>query len=135
KIDVRDVGRVGDIDHVEVRTVPSVPGVELIARTDRQPAPRSEPEADGIPPAAAESEERHVGRRPLRPIVAIAVNRSRPPHPGTAIEEPAAVVVGSPSPRFVRDPRPAPVWLPDPAAGAIGNPAHGDGRRPNLAVV
>ena len=120
-IDVRDVG---DVHHGEARAVLPVPGEEAITRTDRQPAHRSE--SDGSSQVAAESEERHVGRRPHRPIV--AVNRSRPPHPGTSIEEPAAVVIGRPSPRFVRDPRPAPVRLPDPAAVAIGGPARGHDR-------
>src|SRR5206468_231448 len=103
----------------EVRTILSVPGVKVVTRTDWQPAHRPKRQVNRSSTVATESEERHVGRRPLGPIIASAVNRSRPPHPGTTLEDPTAVVVGSPAPRFERDPRPAPVRLPDPATGSI----------------
>src|SRR6185312_13409252 len=39
-----------------------------------------------------------------------------------APEEPAAIVIWSPAPRFIRNPGPAPVGFPNPASVVVGGP-------------
>src|ERR1035438_9999545 len=81
--------------------VPAPPWVEKVTRPDREPANRSPAEANAK--SAAESEERHIRRRPQRPVIRIPVHRSRPPSPGPVVLEPAAIVIRSPAPGLTRD--------------------------------
>src|SRR5690348_16163159 len=120
-VHVRDIGDVGNVHHVDAAPVP---GMEVIPGSNRQPADVAESETEAEAAMEAESKERYVRRRPHG--VVAGVHRSRPPAPGTAIKEPAAVVIRRPAPGLIRDPSPAVVGLPYPLAGAVRRPARAD---------
>ncbi len=95
--------------------------------------PKPKPNPTPTPASPAKSEEGHVRRRPDRAISAI--NRSRPPAPVPAINEPAAIVIRRPAPGLVGNPGPAIVGLINPAAIAVRSPARSCGRKPDVAVI
>src|SRR5207247_387914 len=85
-----------------------IPGEERIARANREPADRAESNSESHREAGApgaESEEGDIGWGPDRTVR--RNNRPRPPEPRTGREEPAAVVIRRPAPRFIRNPGPA----------------------------
>src|SRR5207249_9069206 len=52
-------------------------------------------------------------------------NGPRGPRPVVADKNPAAVVIGCPTPRRIIEPGPSEAWVPDPAARAVRHPAPG----------
>src|SRR5271155_501365 len=133
-----DAVNVPKICGIEAAAPPAVPRVIPITRADRQPAdaPKPEPKSESDTKAAAsKAEERDVRRRPDWTVSRISYDRPRPPNPIAPINEPAAVVVGRPSPRLVRYPGPAVVGLINPRTGAIWRPARRYRWSPNLTVV
>src|SRR6266496_376684 len=130
-IEVVDDRDIGHVDYVEPRTIEAPPREEPIAGTDRQPAKRSESEAESAP----ESEEGDVGRRPQRTVKRRPVRRSRPPYPSAVVLEPTSVVIRGPAPGLIRNPGPSPTRLPNPPTVAIGRPVGIHVRRPHRAVV
>src|ERR1035438_1132226 len=117
----------------EASPVAAPPRVEKVTRANREPANRSPAEADAK--SAAESEERHIGRRPQRTVIRVPVHRSRPPSPGSVVLEPAAIVIRSPAPGLIGDPRPSPVRFPDPVARAIRSPVSTLIRKPRRTII
>jgi hypothetical protein len=116
------------------RTAP--PRMAPIARSKREPAKRAETtEPIANSKAAAETEERNVGRSPDGVVTRIHRYRSWPPDPVTTINEPAAIVIRRPAPRLIGDPRPAVIWLVDPSPGTIRSPIRRGGRTPHGTVV
>ena len=109
--------------------------MERVTRANRQPAEGAKAYAN----ATTESEEGYVRGSPDRAIVAaaiaVAAHRSRPPYPGSAGKEPAAVVIRSPAPSFRGNPGPAVIRFPNPATVAIRRPIHGDPRNPDGTII
>src|SRR5271169_3835249 len=104
------------------------PGPQGSQPTLPKPPPNPNPQA-----STAKAEKGYVCRRPDR--VVSAVDRSRPPAPVPAINEPAAIMIGRPAPRLIGNPGPAIVGLIHPAAIAIGRPTRAFRRKPHAAVV
>jgi len=125
--------------------VSAVPGMIEISRSDREPANASEAEARSKSKSKSDSEsesdvwpkpeERNVSRRPHWVISRIPEYRPGPPAPATAIHEPPSVVIRSPSPRFVRYPRPSVVRLVSPPSVTIRNPVWSRRGHPNVSVI
>src|SRR5271165_5796896 len=121
-------------------TPSAIPRVIPVSRSARQPAnpapaAKSKPEAQA-PAASSKTEKRDIRRRPDWVIPGISSNRTRPPHPATAINHPAAIVVRRPAPGLIGNPRPAVVRLIYPASLAIRRPVRIDVRgSPHRAVV
>src|SRR5262245_51364884 len=63
------------------------------------------------------------------------MNRPRPPHPRSAPDEPASVVIRRPAPGLIGDPRPTPIRLPHPASHLIRGPGDLLIRLPHFAVT
>src|SRR5437879_808604 len=131
--DVGDIGDVGDVYDSKVIAKTAPPGMEEVARPCGQPTDGAESKPDPETHAFAESEEGDVSRRPNRLIS--RVNRTGPPSPRSAPEEPTAIVVGRPAPGLIGNPSPTPIRFPDPTAISIWSPAIVGLRNPNLAVV
>src|ERR1035437_7958191 len=112
---------VGNIN-ATVEAIPAVesaspPGVERLVRSQWDPAHVAEPKAHAC--AVAEAEEGHQSRRPILPHTESA----RIPAPSIAtLIEPAAVVVGRPTPGIVADPGPSIPVFPSPAAIPVRRP-------------
>src|ERR1700693_4590159 len=126
------------VDHVHAVDAAAVPREEAIARAAGQPAHTAEAAAEPESKAdsqssSTETEEGDVRRRPQRLIPSI--DRSRPPAPVPAINEPASVVIRRPAPRLIRNPGPAIVGLIHPAAIAIRRPTGAFRGKPHAAVV
>src|SRR5690242_621182 len=130
---VVDVGDVRDVGNVHYIHAASVPGVEEVPRPDGQPADIAESETKAEAAVEAESEEGNVSRRPY--WVIRGIHRPRPPAPGAAIEEPAAVVIRRPAPRLIGYPGPAVVRFPNPLAIAIRRPARAGGWHPHPTII
>src|SRR5271157_797500 len=127
-VDVANVGVV-DIHVAPVAAAAMVPGAERFTPTQGEPAisaAKAKPEAE---PAA---EKTDVGRT----IESPTPDRTGAPTPAPAKPVPAAIVVGSKTPRLVTDPGPAPRADPVPVAVAVRSPVGADiVRSPNRAVV
>src|SRR5208282_1206174 len=129
---------IAEPDLTEAPAAPSAPpGMEMVARSERQPADsapaETEAKAETKPPA--EAEERNIGRRPDGTIERISVDWTRPPTP-TAIDiHPAAVVIRRPAPVIVGNPGPSPIRFVHPASIAIRSPARRHGWPPHRSVI
>src|SRR4029077_4583118 len=113
---------VGDVDHIHAVDTAAVPREEAISRPARQPTVAPEAAAEtktkvDTPSSPAKSEEGHICRGP--DWIVTGVDRSRPPPPVAAINEPASIMVGSPAPGLIRNPGPSIIGLVHPAAVAI----------------
>src|SRR5208282_2133885 len=118
--------------------VASIPRVEVVTRTERQPtdgAAKSEAKSDSEAKPRAEAKERNIGRSPDRTIVRIPVRRTRPPSPTSVHIHPAAVVIRSPAPIIVGNPGPSPIRFINPAPVAVRSPIRWHGRTPHLTVI
>src|SRR4051812_47837962 len=87
-VHIANVVDIGDVHDVEVIAVVAPPGTNKVARTSRNPADGAEAHSDAN--SVAKAEERNVRRRINRTIA--WCDWSRPPDPGSAMNEPAAVM-------------------------------------------
>src|SRR6266480_3104713 len=97
-------------------------------RPTGQPADgtKTQPTAEMMPKADKE----HISRGINGPVG--NVHRAWIPVPGSAIEEPAPIVIGRPAPRLIGNPGPAVVRLPHPVSNLIGRPVNSLVGRPHL---
>src|ERR1019366_7153124 len=100
----------------------------------RQRHPTDVAESEAAAEATAESKEPHQRGRPVVPD---AHHSGMPAPSETRAPEPAAVMVGSPTPGFAAYPRPTIPVFPDPAAALIRGPprVHSDRGPPDIAIV
>ena len=123
-----------ETNRTESAAVSTPPRMEVVARPNGKPAEAAPTAiANSEAEAAAPSKERYVRGGPERVIA--NVNRTRPPGPRIAVREPAAIVIGSPSPWLITNPRPSVVGLICPTAITIWNPAVWLIRHPDVAIV
>src|SRR5580700_7698490 len=125
-----------DVNDVHVIDSAAVPGEKAIARAARQPSDVAEAAAETevySPSCSAKSEEGHISRRPDR--IVSGIDRSRPPAPVPAINEPASIMIGCPAPGLVGNPGPAVVGFIHPSAVAIRRPIRSIAGKPDLSVV
>src|ERR1700722_9760179 len=123
------------VENSKASAIPAPPRMEPVARPDRQPSEPAPTESDAKTQSSAPSPERHISRRPERTVETSAIQRARPPRPPAPVGEPAPVVIRSPSPGLVANPRPTVVGLVGPVAVAVRSPAFRLVRHPNIAVV
>ncbi len=70
---------VGDVDYSHAIESASIPRIEVVMRSHRQPANGAKAETHSHGNSVPESNERYVRRRPYRTVMRI--DRSRPPYP------------------------------------------------------
>ena len=75
-----------------------------------------------IPADVGSEREVESNERRPPPTAVPVVPAARHPDPVVVVEDPAAVVIRRPSPRFVADPRPTVWWTPGPMAVSIWRP-------------
>src|SRR5271157_656003 len=113
-----DVGvaneRVVDVDVVPVVAASVIPGTVRLTPAEREPR---------VAPAKTEAAEEPDERRAIK---GPSINRTRAPTPTPAKPVPAAIVVGSKTPRLVANPGPAPGANPVPIAVAVRRPVGAD---------
>ena len=117
---------------------PAPPRMEMVTRSEREPADRTPASAPAESKAetTAEPEERNISWRPDRLVKRVPVGRTRPPSPTSVDIHPAAVVIRSPAPIIVRNPGPSPIRLIHPVAIAIRSPVRVRFRwPPHLTVI
>src|SRR3984893_14692090 len=124
-----------DIAILEATPPRARPRMEIVTRSQRQPADRAPATAKTESKTTSVTEERNISRRPNRAIKRVRVNRTRPPGPRVVIHHPTTVVIRRPSPGIIRNPGPSPLRLVHPAPVPIRSPVIRHVWTPHLAVL
>src|ERR1035438_2957002 len=118
------------VEAAVARVAASPPGVEDLERRQGTPAHVAKTES-ATKPTTSKPEEAHQRGRP---IVA-GGDQTGVPAPAEAVVEPAAVVIGSPTPGVVADPGPAIPIFVNPTTGLVRSPVGAHGGTPYVAVL
>jgi len=129
---VRDIhdARIADVHVTEIAAAHAIPRVERLTPPKRAPSEAAAKTKSEVDAPSRAAKPCHQGWRVIRTHVV----RSRHPSPIALVIDPAAIVEGSESPGRVVYPGPAPGIDPHPMAVVIGSPSRRYGRNPNRPV-